>query len=167
MAAEKLRRTYRVIDPSQYFDDWHFDIRPELITALGVSRREYVDREKTRLLRAAAQARGTPADRLAQVKHTYFAYAVGDPPEYDFHEGDVFYSRHGPTLQVAVPRAVIEVHVLHSYTYLGACRVTAAELAEWLRTGVEPEGKRISRNESWRELAKFHILPPDDNWLKK
>lgn len=152
----------RIIDTKNHFQDWYFDIRPELLAALGVTRREYIDREKTKAMREAAKAEGVLKERLASISVKYSAYAVDNPPQYDFHEGDIFYSKNGREgLQVAEIKDEIEVWALSDNRYIGAHRVNEHEFADWLKSGHEPTDSRISRNESWKELAKFYILPPD------
>lgn len=152
----------KIVDIKNHFQDWHFEIRPELLAALGVTRREYIDREKTKTMREAAKVEGIPKERLASIAIKYSAHAVDNPPQYDFHEGDIFYSKNGSEgLQVAEIRDEIEVWVLSDNRYIGAHRVNEHEFADWLKSGREPTHSRISRNESWKELAKFYILPPD------
>lgn len=152
----------KIVDAKKHFQDWYFEIRPELFAALGVTRREYIDREKTKAKREAAKAEGFPKERLASIAVKYSAHAVENPPQYDFHEGDIFYSKDGRDgLQVGEIKDEIEVWALAENRYVGAHRVNEHEFAEWLRTGREPADSRISRNESWKELARFYILPPD------
>ena len=152
----------KIVDTKKHFQDWYFDIRPELLAALGVTRREYIDREKTKAIREAAKTEGVPKERLASIAVKYSAHAVDNPPQYDFHEGDIFYSKSGREyLQVAEIKDEIEVWTLSGNRYIGAHRVNEHEFADWLKSGREPTDSRISRNESWKELAKFYILPPD------
>lgn len=144
------------IDPHTYFSGWHFDIRPELWPALGVTRRAFVDKAKTKVLREAARKAGH--EDPSRLKITYFAYAVDDPPALAFEEGDVFYAkRSNSSIQVGKIKELTEVWV-RSGAPTHACRLAADELATWLQTGKEPPGKRIHRFESWSEIATYHIL---------
>ena len=79
------------IDPKDHFSAWAYQVIPELWPALGVDRREYVDKEKTRLLRNATRESGE-ADKanLTRIKVTYLSYVIDAPPNYDFQEGDIF-----------------------------------------------------------------------------
>jgi hypothetical protein len=148
------------IDPKHYFSTWHFDIHDALWPALGVERREYVDREKSRLMREKAKAEGTPKEVLARMKSVYYAYAIDEPPQYQMEEGDLFYAKQSPiSIQIGKISDDIEVWVRgNGATY--ACWLQDNELAGWLRNGIEPKNKRIDRFQSRSEIAKFYVLSP-------
>ncbi len=159
-----------IIDPEDYFADWHFAIRPELWPALGVTRREYIDREKTKLLRATARSNGESDTMVARLKVTYMAYSVDTNPVYTFEEGDTFYSMcTAAGLQISKHKELIEVWALQCRTtdciyygydckYTYASQMTATEIAGWLKTGNEPINRRIDRNQSWSEIAKYSLF---------
>ena len=94
------KQKYIKIDAPIHFGDWHFEIRPALWPALGVSLREYVDKEKTKIAKEAAKKRGE--SDLSGISFRYLSHAVAEQPVFDFHEGDVFLSKKsdGVTLQV-------------------------------------------------------------------
>lgn len=148
------------IDPKHYFSTWHFEIHDALWPALGVGRREFVDREKSRLMREKAKAEGTPKEALARMKSVYYAYAIDEPPQYQLEEGDLFYAKQSPmSIQIGKITDDIEVWVRgNGPTY--ACWLRDDELAGWLKNGIEPKNKRIDRFQSRSEIAKFYVLSP-------
>lgn len=148
------------IDPQHYFADWHYDIRPELWIALGVTRREYINKEATAKLRNAAIENGLGKEKIAKIKSMYSAYAVDEYPQYAFEEGDIFHARHtGQSLQIGKTREMTEVWSLQGQRCTHACHVTLKELATWLRTGIEPDNRRIDKFQSYSEIAKYYVIP--------
>lgn len=157
------KQKYIKIDASIHFGDWHFEIRPALWPALGVSLREYVDREKTKVAKEEAKERGE--SDLSRISVRYLSHAVAEQPIYDFHEGDIFPSKgsNGITLQVVAQGENIEVHqiIIHSTPRRLAHHVTESELAAWLRTGKEPTNTRIGKGQSYSEVLRYGIEEPD------
>jgi hypothetical protein len=151
------------VDPQQHFADWHYDIRPELWIALGVARREYIDKEATSKLRKAAIDNGLSKDKTAHIKSMYSAYSVDESPQYAFQEGDIFHAkRTGQSLQIGKTREMTEVWVLQRQRYTHACQITIKELAAWLQTGLEPANRRIDKSQSYSEIAKYYVIPGRD-----
>lgn len=148
------------INPHQHFADWHYDIRPELWIALGVTQREYIDKEKTHAMRQAAMAKGMNKAQATAIKAMYSAYAVDADPQYAFEEGDIFHAkRTGQSLQIGKTREMTEVWVLQGQRYTHACQVTLKELVAWLQTGIEPANRQIDKFQSYSEIAKYYVIP--------
>jgi len=159
----EIVRAKKII-PAENFTAWHFDIRPELWPAMGVTLREYVDAAATKVLRKRAKAAGVEESKLVDIAHRVMLYALDAPPNYAFDEGDVFYAKHGNAcIQIGKSRdAVIEVWVLDAGKYRYACHVAdAAAVAAWLESGQEPAGTRIHRYSSFTELARLSVFPAD------
>lgn len=155
------------LDPVKYFDSWVYSIRKPLWSALGVSLREYVDKEKSAVLRASLQSNNVGKSRAEAISAKYMAYAVGNPPVFDFHEGDLFYSAAGgfPAIQVVAKRKLVEVH--HIFVDPTACRrayqLVDEELADWLKTGICPEHARIDAAQSYSDVLRFGIVSSSKN----
>lgn len=158
----KAKQKYIKVDASIHFGDWYFEVRPALWPALGVSLREYVDKEKTKMAKEEAQNRGEK--NISGISIRYLSHAVAEQPAFDFHEGDVFPSKKmdGVTLQVVAQSENIEVHqiIIHSTPRRLAYHVTDAELAAWLRTGKEPTNARIGKGQSYSEILRYSIEEP-------
>jgi len=158
----KAKQKYIKIDAPSHFGDWHFEVHPALRPALGVSLREYVDKDKTKVAKEAAKKRGE--SDLSGISIRYLSHAVAEQPVLDFHEGDVFPSKKsdGVTLQVVAQGENIEVHqvIVHSTPRRLAYHVTDAELAAWLRTGKEPTNTRIGKGQSYSEVLRYGIEEP-------
>lgn len=163
MQEAKVKQKYIKIDAPTHFAGWHFEVRPALWPALGVSLREYVDKEKTKTAKEAAKSRGESDSSGISVR--YLSHAIAEHPVFDFHEGDVFTSKKsdGITLQVVTQGENIEVHqiIIHSTPRRLAYHVTDAELAAWLRTGKEPTNARIGKGQSYSEVLRYGIEEPD------
>jgi hypothetical protein len=165
------RQPARIIeDPVIYFIKWSFVIRKPLWPALGVSLREYVDKERSAVLRTKAKNSGFEGS-VKQFTVKYLAYAVSSPPAYDFEEGDVFYSANNKltALQVVARRKLLEVHLVEvpqqvmdtqSVPYRSAYQLIDAELADWLHTGVVPIHARIDAAQSYSDILRFNISSP-------
>jgi hypothetical protein len=126
-------------DPNIHFESWEYLVHKALWPALGVSLREYVDKEKAQVLRAEAKRHGH-----RYVAPMYLAYAVSKPPVFDFQEGDLFFSARNSfeALQVVTRRKLLEVHKIIVREELGeevkgflrlAYQLIDDELAEWLQ----------------------------------
>lgn len=159
----KGKQKFKKINPPAYFGDWEFEVHRALWPALGVSLREYIDKEPTRVAREAAKQRGE--DNVTRIAIRVLAHAVSENPVLDFHEGDVFPSKksNGVTLQVIGQGDRIEVHqiIIHSTPRRLAYHVTDAELSAWLRTGKEPANARIGKGQSYSEVLRYGIEEPD------
>lgn len=159
----KDKQKLKKIDPLAYFGDWKFEVHRALWPALGVSLREYIDKEPTKAARKAAEQRGE--DNVKKIAIRVQAHAVSENPVLDFHEGDVFPSKkiEGVTLQVIGQGDRIEVHqiIVHSAPRRLAYHVTDTELAAWLRTGKEPTNARIGKGQSYSEVLRYGIEEPD------
>lgn len=159
----KAKQKHIKIDAPSHFGDWHFEVRPALWPALGVSLREYVDKEKTKIAKAEAKKR--KESDLSGISILYLSHAVAEHPVLDFHDGDVFPSKksEGVALQVVAQGENIEVHqiIVRSTPRRLAYHVTDAELAVWLRTGIEPTNARIGKGQSYSEVLRYGIEEPD------
>jgi len=160
---EKAKQKFKKVDPLAYFGDWEFEVHRALWPALGVTLREYIDKEPTKVAREAAKQRGE--DNVKRIAIRVLAHAVSENPVLDFHEGDVFPSRkiEGVTLQVIGQGERIEVHqiIIHSTPRRLAYQVTDTELAAWLRTGKEPTNARIGKGQSYSEVLRYGTEEPD------
>lgn len=153
-----------VVDPIEYFQGWAYEIliradapKPsfEMCPALGVVSRYVIDKDPTAKARADAMARGmTKAEATKHVKIMRREVIVNDPPAYDFHPGDTFYrGRFGGQdwalvgdVENTTSGVFIEAHFPKRDGRI-AFRITAAEFADCLRTGVQPsDRKRISQS---------------------
>lgn len=149
------------IDPIDYFASWAYEVSKALWPALGVSLREYVDKNKSAALRSslAMEGYGTRGSNLPTVK--YLAYAVGDPPTFDFHEGDLFFPKGQSLLplQVVAIRKLIEVHQVDTRPnrLRLSYQLINTELADWLREGVVPQYARIDASQSYSDVLRFSI----------
>jgi hypothetical protein len=181
-AATPRQRAQR-INPKDYFSSWAYDILPRdpknpsirrehLLSALGVTQREYIDKEKTTAARKHAKSEGRNASHVAV---TTMEWAVSNPPALDFHEGDIFYPVNFPVtsllpIQVIVVREFLEVHCVHVSTVgqLAGWRTTRdsprdafhildTELATWLCTGTPPDHGRIGPGASYSETLRLSI----------
>lgn len=155
---DRLRATK--IEPTSYFSEWAYDIDRSLWPALGVTLREYVvkkktasDQDSTFLETDDVVANKTPAK--------YLAYAVGNPPQFDFHEGDLFFPKSSDDLvvQVVAKRKLLEVHQIprDKNGLRIAYQLVDDELAEWLKTGDVPRYSRIDAALSFSEVLRFSI----------
>lgn len=160
---EKAKQKFQKVDPLAYFGDWEFEVHRALWPALGVTLREYIDKESTKVAREAAKQRGE--DNVTRIAIRVLAHAVSENPVLDFHEGDVFPSKRieGVALQVICQGERIEVHqiIIHSTPRRLAYHVTDTELAAWLRTGKEPTNARIGKGQSYSEVLRYGTEEPD------
>lgn len=154
-------------DPNVYFGSWEYVVHKALWPALGVTLREYVDKEKAKILREEAKRHGH-----RYVAPMYLAYAISKPRVLDFQEGDLFFSARNPllALQVVARRKLLEIHQVMvrkdaEEEVKGALRLAYQliddEFAEWLQTGVVPAHAQIDAAKSYSEVLRFSIaLPP-------
>lgn len=153
-------------DPNVYFRSWKYVVHKALWPAFGVTLREFVDKEKARVLRAEAKRHGH-----RYVAPMYLAYAVSRPPALDFQEGDLFFSARNPllALQVVARRKLLEVHQIMVREEAGegvkaslrlAYQLIDDEFAEWLKTGVVPAHAQIDAAKSYSEVLRFSIASP-------
>jgi hypothetical protein len=156
------RQEFQKIDAPAYFSEWEFEIHRALWSALGITLREYIDKERTKAAREAAKQHGE--GNLTKIAHRYLAHAVSENPVLDFHEGDVFPSKKsdGVSLQVIAQGEYLEVHqiIIQSPPRRLAFHVTDTELAAWLRTGNKPSNARIGKGQSYSEVLRFGIEEP-------
>lgn len=156
-------------DPNVYFSSWKYLVHKALWPALGVTLREFVDKEKARVLRTEAKRHGH-----RYVAPMYLAYAVSTPPALDFQEGDLFFSARNPllVLQVVARRKLLEVHQIMVREEAGeevkgslrlAYQLIDDEFAEWLQTGVVPAHAQIDAAKSYSEVLRFSIASPSES----
>ncbi|MDP2794342.1 MAG: hypothetical protein Q8O25_09740 [Sulfurisoma sp.] len=160
-ASSIRQRATRIDNPTQYFASWVYQVDKVLWPALGVSLREYVDKEKSAVLRKSLEARGVDSGGKRLPTAMFMAYAVGNPPVFDFHEGDIFFSKqpgHLP-IQVVAKRKFIEVHQVDNQPngHRNAYQLIDSELAEWLRKGSVPRHARIDAAQSYSDVLRFCI----------
>jgi len=91
----------------------------------------------------------------------YQTYGYQNPPNYDFHEGDIFYattSKEKNYLQlIHCDQGTLEVNDTHNEKSVGY-HISPAQLADWLKTGDCPPDKYlIDKNQSFSEIAKLQI----------
>lgn len=160
------------IDPDTYFAGWAFEMTKHfhisdsrhLWSALGVTLREYVDKEKTRLAKLAAEKRKEPQRDIDRIKIRYMAWAVAPVPVLDFHEGDLFYSSRGDApIQVVAIRDFLEVHriLVQQTPPRQAFQMADTELVEWLRSGDTPLHAQISPDLSYSNTLRYSIEDPN------
>jgi hypothetical protein len=151
------------VDPVVYFARWHYTIRPELFSAFGVVKRDFVDKEKTRVARSAATDRGLHPSHVSRVRIMRRAFSVMPLPLIDFRAGDIFYSDRAPALQVMAIRKFVEIHLIACRTQPRlAYHVSADELVEWLQSGPpdDAEDLRIGPWDSYSTALFDAIEPP-------
>ena len=168
------QRASIIENPDAYFSSWGYDVHKSLWPALGVTLREYVDKEKSAALRADAKRLVGSETVKRQVTAKYLAYAVSSPPVFDFQEGDLFFSAQNKliALQVVARRKLLEVHLIELTREFGdadqvpcrfAYQLIDTEFAEWLRTGVAPIHARIDAAQSYSEVLRFSITSLQSN----
>lgn len=119
-----------------------------------------MDKPKTEQARADATSRGTPPDAVKRIKVMYSAHAVMTPPDYDFHDFDLFEHAQGDGwIQVisADDLGAIEVHRCFAGKKRLAYVMSAPLLEHWLRSGSVDESHRIYASQSRSEVLKFQI----------
>jgi len=96
--AESASKSRQVVNPSELFVDWEFPIGPHFYSAFDLLRTDRVQR-----------ATATTPRHVARV------WTQGSPPNYDFHEGDLFINvTNDAALQVrAASPAEIRFDALH------------------------------------------------------
>lgn len=159
------------IDPDGYFAGWAYEMTKHIDipdsrhfwSAMGVKLREYVDKEKTSIAKRAARERNEPKQDIERIKIRYMAWAVAPLPDFDFHEGDLFYSTRGDApIQVVAIRDFIEVHRILATENppRQAFQIASTELADWLRSGDIPLHARISPDLSYSDTLRYNIRDP-------
>lgn len=156
------------IEPRAYFENWAFEVREPLWPALGVTKREYVDRPRTKELRAKALAAGVPKSRILDVKATYFAFVLTPGDSFDFHAGDIFFAPNAhDAIQVmgSVGAQKIEVHFIEMRPGILrlAFHLTPSDLSRWLKSGIEPTSARIPPAKSISETLRYQISDLSDD----
>lgn len=149
--APKVLQSRKISDPAKLFSTWRYIIRKELWPALGVTLREYIDREPTKRAREAAVERGLDKKTVARISITFMSYAASGPDAADFHEGDIFYpvNAEDPALQVVRVGHYVEVHSIGKESPPRTpYRITPDELVAWLEFGEVPTHGRIQPIES-------------------
>lgn len=150
------RNEMDIVEPSEAFSDWAYGIEKYHWSIFGIAKREYVDKPKTEAARAAAVANGVSKEEAKKISIKHLVYSM-PKEQYDFHEGDLFYSQEGPyAVQVIGIREFIEAHYIIEATRR-AYQVTDAELAEWLHSGKPPIHARIGPDESYSDTLRFSI----------
>lgn len=148
------------IDPIQYVAGWHFGIRREQLPAIGITRREYVDKATQAIARKQATAAGmAPAD-VRRIRRTYWAHVIGSPPRLDFHEGDLFEARGRSYAQVVkvLDATLLEAHHIKA-KYRTAYQISASDFVIWLKSGARPATARQiwayeSKSAGFREFIR-------------
>jgi hypothetical protein len=156
------KQKFEIIDAPAYFSEWEFEIHRALWPALGVTQREYIDKERTKEAREKAKQNGEA--NVSHIAIRYLAHAVSEIPLLDFHEGDTFASKKNSNVvvQVISKGEYVEVHqtTIQPQPRRQAFHVTDTELAEWLRTGHKPPNARIAKGQSYSEVLRFSIEDP-------
>ena len=157
MAAKPL-----ITDPKKYFSSWEYNIIPTFWAVLGITRREYINKEKTKKARQKAANEGKNKEYIKKIKVKYFAYARSKQIVYDFHEGDIFYRKQpndeSSGVQISLIRDQIEVYEFTHNRYKSVLRISETQLAEWLKTGIKPAKCQIPVTESWHELSRYIFM---------
>ena len=157
--------TWTEVQAHTHFSDWAFIIAPWFFPALGVTQRTYVDKPKTKAARAQAAAAGGDKTSIAKIRIDRTAYAASSPPQYDFHEGDLFKTG-DPAVMLQVAKVykhkvtqdeLIEAH-LFQLARETAWEVPTTLFADWLRTGhIPPTAIRVLRNSCKSETGNNNV----------
>jgi hypothetical protein len=157
------------VDPQSYFLGWAFIIEPCSFSALGVNPRYVIDQEKTQPAREQAMERGmTKKEATKHIKIMRREYAVGIPPAYDFHEGDIFYrGGYGSSdwLQILKIRSADTIQEIETHFPTSGGRVafilSPEALEHLLKTGsAPPVEKQIPPSRSGSEAVRMLIKQP-------
>lgn len=161
-SSDRVRATK--IDPASFFSDWAYEIDRPLWPALGVTLREYVAKANS------TSSHDSVLQNLGEINvgrspSKYLAYAIGNPPQFDFQEGDLFFPKDPSVcaLQVVANRKLIEVHQIprSSSDLRKAYQLIDDELVAWLKTGLIPTYSRIDPALSFSEVLRFGIASID------
>lgn len=160
-----VRRKSTEINPSEYFGGWHYNIGIYHYPAFSVMVREFIDKEKTK------KKREESGEKIASVKNKIKVmknvWSISAPVQFNFHEGDVFYhvENSQKAIQIVHINQFIEVHLIDIESQSNQNRkayfIQDISLANWLKTGIEPEEKRISIAQSMVEISRYSIIDPD------
>ena len=139
-------KSKKIPNPALHFAGWHYRIDPHHHETLGVTLREFVLNKKP-----------------------YNAYAIQDPPDYQFSQGYTFYTDGTPKkfLQIAAELDPFTVEVHEGWAGQQPARVMGyavpiAELAQWLQTGVRPTHcKPVDMAASKGGLMAWQLLATD------
>ena len=147
------------VDPQGLFSEWAYAIGPQHWETLGVERREYVDKEPTKELRAVARQEGMAPKDVLRLKVMRKAWVNTTTP--DFQEFDLFWSADGShALQIVNIDDMVEVHRVTTGLPRQAYRMTEATLVSSLKTGLIPETTRITNAASARDVLRYSIENP-------
>lgn len=174
--------TFEIPDPEAHFADWSFNIiRPHWNT-LGVVSTYLIDEPKTRELRDRLRASGKTheeamhhaihrlafVDRIAQSRRRKDRRRKADkpytpPPQggYAFNDGYIFTHRaenRGIQILQADDASIDACEMIaEPMQLIQPYRLPPDELAEWLRTGIAPEHRKIDRTQVRSETFRFLI----------
>ena len=152
LRAETQHRTAPEVDPERFFAEWVYPPNRAQRAALGIRQRDRVDPERTRIAREKAKGRGLSDKQVAKIRLFRRSWTTQHPPNYDFRTGDLFRATDGRSIQVIDDGDPLEVH-----NGTKAYQLSPAQLAHWLRTGVEPLEAEISPYQCKSELYRFLI----------
>lgn len=157
------------VEPKSYFSGWAFAIEPSYFSALGVNARYVIDDAKTRPARERAIEQGMPRkEATKRIKIMRREDAVGVPPAYAFHEGDIFYrGGYGSSDWVQI----VKIHTVHTIQEIEAhfpspsgrvaVVLSPAMLAHLLKSGDAPPAERqISPSQSGSDALRMMIQRP-------
>lgn len=139
-------RSIPISDPVAHFAAWAFSIEKAHWPALGVELREFIDKDKTTAARQAARDAGHNDEYVKRIAHRHLCYSDAGVDRTEFHEGDLFHHKSEPrAVQVVKLADLIEVHeiTLQPPARRHAYRITADELASWLKDDQTPSHARI------------------------
>jgi len=153
--AESRRAWTEEVDPEQYFAGWVYRPNRAQRPALGIELRERIEPEKTRAARDRAIAKGLERKNAAKIRITVNRWTATRPLAYSLQRGDLFHSDgEKRSIQIAHDGEPLEVHSDQSGIWR-AYQISAADLAQWLRTGIEPMQCRIDPNLCRSEIHRF------------
>lgn len=177
-----MSKVCEIIDPAEYFSEWHYEIIPAHWNTLGVVSTFLIDPEKSKALRTRLKAEGMgheEAMKRSIQRHAYVDRVRGAHVRqkkkeengekefisakhgYSFNEGYIFYSKHeNMGVQVLyVEEDMIEVcaMIAEPMRLIQPYRLPPSELAEWLRTGKVPGSREISKYQVRSELMRLEI----------
>lgn len=154
---KKKRSVSGKINPEEYFSGWHYNIDRAHYPAFGIFRGEFVNTSLTRQNKLAALAAGQTAWKTVK----YHAWAIRTPPQYDFHEGDLFHARNGnSSAQLIQIKDQIETHLIlraPNYAARHAYLINEQQLVDLLKSGRISERFRITPDQSSSEILRYSI----------
>lgn len=145
------------LDPAKYFEEWYYKIEQCHYPAFDVALREFVDKEKSHNRRIET---GNKAIKIMRR-----AWSIQYPQQFDFHEGDLFYSME-KALQIVYIKDQLEIHLIYPIPQSSRTRdaylVSESELAGILKTGFVNEKSRITPDQSSKETLRYFIRDPNE-----